>query len=214
MFGLNHKFLAVLLSMPAVIEMLPGIVFATENEEPAGDEVTTESTEAADEETVAETVAETEAPADETEPDKEESESDDGDADAETDEDTTTEETESEDAKNGEGSINLPFVPARQIVAQGEAGECGENLTWVLYEDGELKISGQGAMTDFEANEAYGSNAPWAEYKDDIKSLLITEGVTSIGAYAFCRCTNMRTVSIPLSVTKINYRAFRMGDNF
>ena len=232
MSGLNHKFLAVLLSMLMVIEMLPGIVFATENEEPAGDEVTTESTEAADEETVAETAAETEAPADETEPDKEESESDDGDADAETDEDSTTEETEaeevkdiktdetvtdteiSEDAKNGEGSINLPFVPAKQIVAQGEAGECGENLTWVLYEDGELMISGQGAMTDFEANEAYGSNAPWAEYKDDIKSLLITEGVTSIGAYAFCRCTNMRTVSIPLSVTKINYRAFRMGDNF
>ena len=43
-----------------------------------------------------------------------------------------------------------------------------------------------------------------------IVNLIIPEGVTSIGAFAFCRCSTIRTVSIPVDVTVIGEGAFRV----
>jgi hypothetical protein len=65
------------------------------------------------------------------------------------------------------------------------AGGCGEGLTWIFNANGTLVISGTGAMDDYSADENGVSTAPWAAYKDDIKALIIEDGVTSIGEYAF-----------------------------
>ena len=83
------------------------------------------------------------------------------------------------------------------------SGTCGEKLTWVLYEDGTLEISGTGAMTDFGLNQA-----PWAYESDLIKTVKINSGATSIGTYAFYQCYNLTNVTIPDSVTVINNEAF------
>ncbi|MBR3868079.1 MAG: leucine-rich repeat protein [Clostridia bacterium] len=83
------------------------------------------------------------------------------------------------------------------------SGKCGDNLTWTLYNDGELVIDGIGKMDDFESG-----NPPWYSYKNYIKNLTIANGVTSIGNTAFWNCSNLENITISNSVTLIGNRAF------
>ncbi len=82
-------------------------------------------------------------------------------------------------------------------------GTCGENITWVLDNTGKLSISGIGAMQGDHA-WSYG----WKEYKDQIKSIEIKNGITSIGNWAFWSERNLTSVIIPTSVTAIGDYAF------
>ncbi|MCD8048726.1 MAG: leucine-rich repeat protein [Clostridia bacterium] len=72
--------------------------------------------------------------------------------------------------------------------------------------DGVLTISGTGRMPDYE--DADENRAPWYEYNESITSVVVNEGLTSIGAYAFEDLINAQTVSIPDSVTQIGTKAF------
>ena len=83
-------------------------------------------------------------------------------------------------------------------------GTCGENLTWVLTEDGTLAISGTGDMRDF----SWSTYAPWYKYREQIVSASIEAGVSSIGTYTFYGCSALANVIIPESVTSIGYYAF------
>ncbi len=49
---------------------------------------------------------------------------------------------------------------------------------------------------------------PWHAYRSQIRSMEIKEGVTTIGAKAFCWCNNTSSVTIPASVTTIGEHAF------
>ncbi|MCD7831442.1 MAG: leucine-rich repeat protein, partial [Firmicutes bacterium] len=89
-------------------------------------------------------------------------------------------------------------------------GTCGDNLTWMLA-DGTLTISGTGDMYDYEHIEDEDNNygtAPWFSYFDSITSVIIGDGVTSIGSFAFFGCYNMTEITIPDSVTSIGSFAF------
>ena len=77
----------------------------------------------------------------------------------------------------------------------------GDNLTWTLYDNGTLTISGSGAMQD------YAYNSP-AFYNSNIKKVVIEEGVTSIGNNAFPNCTGLESIEIPSGVTSIGDFAF------
>ena len=88
-------------------------------------------------------------------------------------------------------------------VASAQSGTCGDNLTWTLA-DSVLTISGMGAMENF----AFNSYAPWYDYRSSIKSVIISDGVTSIGYEAFSRCSSLSSVTIPNSVTSIEKWAF------
>jgi hypothetical protein len=79
---------------------------------------------------------------------------------------------------------------------------CGENLTWTL-EDGVLTVSGTGAMDDY----TYDS-VPWYSVRSEITQVVISEGVTTVGDYAFYYCYNLRSVILPESVTAIGEEAF------
>ena len=83
-------------------------------------------------------------------------------------------------------------------------GSCGENVNWVMTADGMLTISGTGAMADYEW-----SGTPWASVCSEIKSVVIGDGVTSIGDYAFYDCGALTSVTIPDTVTVIGDGAFR-----
>ena len=85
-----------------------------------------------------------------------------------------------------------------------DSGTCGENLTWTLSCYGVLTISGTGAMTNFENVSAN----PWYTHRTSILSVIIEEGVTSIGNYAFFDCDRLTSVTIPNSVTNIGRDAF------
>ena len=79
----------------------------------------------------------------------------------------------------------------------------GENLSWTLDSNGLLTISGAGEMADYGEN-----NSPWENNRNDIKAANISEGVTSIGNYAFNRFSVLASVTIPDSVTSIGNYAF------
>ena len=87
------------------------------------------------------------------------------------------------------------------------SGKCGENVYWNYDESSKtLTISGKGAMDDYGSYDpAYSSYL----YKVNNINIVIKEGVTSVGSYAFFNhhmyCNNVR---IPLSVTNIKKFAF------
>lgn len=98
--------------------------------------------------------------------------------------------------------ICLP-VPAHaaELVA---SGTCGENLIWTLDSEGVLTISGTGNMEDYSSYES----KPWSDYYASIQSVVILEGATTIGSWAFHGCPNLTNVKIPVSVTSMGVAAF------
>lgn len=85
------------------------------------------------------------------------------------------------------------------------SGTCGENLTWTLDNNGQLLIKGTGKMDDWESSE----DTPWYANRDQIKSVYINSGVTSIGNFAFEWCgENLTSVTIGNGVTSIGESAF------
>ena len=97
------------------------------------------------------------------------------------------------------------------VNAFSESGECGESLKWELEsESGLLRIYGSGEMTDYvEHKTKYDSDqAPWSIYVYQIKSIVIEEGVTSVGDYAFFKCIYATSVTLPESLTDIGAHAF------
>ena len=90
-------------------------------------------------------------------------------------------------------------------------------LSWELSPDGVLIISGKGEMPDYQIEASdhwddtcidcdFSTSTPWNYY--DITSVVINDGVTSIGNNAFYRCKSLKSVSIPNSVTSIGSKAF------
>lgn len=90
-----------------------------------------------------------------------------------------------------------------KLTEQVDSGSCGEALTWSLSTAGDLTVSGTGDMADFAA-----TGAPWAEYRDQVKLVIVGQGVTSIGSSAFQDCKNLETVSLPGSLTALGEAAF------
>lgn len=113
-------------------------------------------------------------------------------------------------------------------------GTCGDNLTWTLDDEGTLTISGMGAMYNY----GHGGDGwyqldggPWKDHHASITKIVISDGVTSIGAvafyyfenlidvaignnvasigdFAFKNCTSLTSITIPKSVTSIGKSVF------
>ena len=83
------------------------------------------------------------------------------------------------------------LMPTAAFADDGN-NKCGENLTWELSEDGTLTISGSGKMADYDDP----NSQPWAGQRDNIKHLVVTDGVTSIGINAFRYCINLGSVDL------------------
>ena len=96
------------------------------------------------------------------------------------------------------------LVPSLSVTTSAaESGTCGDGLTWSLSA-GTLTISGKGTMTQFTEL----TMAPWYEFRDQIKRVVLPDGLKSIGSLAFYDCKNLKTVYLPDSVTKIGSYAF------
>ncbi len=96
---------------------------------------------------------------------------------------------------------------AADVVASGTCGAegNGSNLTWTLDSEGVLTISGSGDMYNYGSSDF---SAPWDGSRSRVKSVVIADGVTSIGEYAFFYCESLTSVTIPDSVTSIGKYAF------
>ena len=93
-------------------------------------------------------------------------------------------------------------VSATEAAAQGT---CGEAVTWE-YADGVLTISGEGTMDDFE------SEAPWVQYKDQIKRVELNGSISYIGARAFTDYDALETVNFGTALYEIGTEAFKSCD--
>lgn len=84
------------------------------------------------------------------------------------------------------------------------SGTCGENVTYSLNENtGVLTISGTGKMADYSDD----SHSPFYKNKK-IKEVIIEDGVTSIGSFAFYGCSSLTSITIPKGVTSIGNYVF------
>ena len=95
------------------------------------------------------------------------------------------------------------YCSAASAASSGTWGD----LSWELGDDGMLTISGSGDMNSF--IDSYWSNPEWLSSKDNILSVTITAGVTSIGDNAFYECGNLKSIHISDKVTSIGMEAFR-----
>ena len=95
---------------------------------------------------------------------------------------------------------------AADIVASGNCGANGSNLTWTLDSEGTLTISGKGAMKDY---DTYKNEAPWKQYASSLKNLVLKEGITTIGDEAFSyRCSFKNQLILPNGLKRIGKNAF------
>lgn len=96
-------------------------------------------------------------------------------------------------------------------VSAETSGDCGDNATWSLSDDGVLTISGSGAIRDYiyeGANLWPRIKAPWRGHSSKVKKIVINSGITRIGDNAFCCLPNVTSVSIPGTVVSIGQAAF------
>ena len=82
---------------------------------------------------------------------------------------------------------------------------CGEDLKW-SFSGGVLTVTGTGAMDDMTAG------APWAKYQNEITELVLTGGVTTVGAEAFKDCDSLTKIDFGSSLREIDTRAFQSCD--
>lgn len=86
-----------------------------------------------------------------------------------------------------------------------KSGVFGENhLTWSLDDNGVLTITGTGAMPDFAKGET-----PWQSVRPEIKSVVIGDGVTSVGSYAFTGCSMITSLVLGADVATVGEYAFQ-----
>lgn len=94
------------------------------------------------------------------------------------------------------------MIALPSVARADDSGTCGNNLTYYYAESTKtLTISGSGAMNDY-------YTAPWNSYAENILKVVIGNGVTSIGDYAFEDCSEIKTVMLPDGVTSIGDGAF------
>ncbi len=190
------KLLALLMAVAVTFQLVTPVFADTE-----GTEETTAPTEA-----VVETKASTEAPAEETTAPTEETTAPTEGTSAPTEE--TEEATEATEETVEDIAL---FADDGDVIASGECGKNGDNLTWVLTGDGTLTISGSGEMKDYvlcDPNAEARTSAPWGTYWEQITVVVMEYGITSIGGAAFVHSNRLTSVTIPGSVTSIGWCAF------
>ena len=96
-------------------------------------------------------------------------------------------------------ALVLSVIPVQASAAEGS---CGDDAYWSL-EDGTLTIWGTGGMYDYYGNDVY---RPWEGMT--YTSLVIGEGITAIGMYAFAEQEALTQVSLPASLETIGHFAF------
>ncbi len=101
-------------------------------------------------------------------------------------------------------TMALLLAMALPAAAEEVSGTSG-NISWALdTESGELRLDGSGAMLSYYQPTA----VPWYAYREKITSVILPEGITNLGNYAFYDCKNLKSVTIPASVQQIGSMTF------
>lgn len=93
--------------------------------------------------------------------------------------------------------------PSEGVVDAEVASDTENGLTWSLTQGGKLTLSGSGTMANYTTDNRPG----WENTGHNISSVVIDEGITSIGDYAFYQSTAL-SIQLPGSCTSIGESAF------
>ena len=91
------------------------------------------------------------------------------------------------------------------------SGACGDDATWELDDQGTITISGTGYIGSSDTygnHRAYPSDYSYFLYRNQIKRVVINEGITGVGYHAFDGYTSVEEISLPDSLTHIFGAAF------
>lgn len=104
--------------------------------------------------------------------------------------------------------IFLTVFSVSFVASADDNGSCGTGIKYSFTSaDGVMTISGSGKMKNY-LNVGSAVNCPWKDYKQDIKKVIFTDGVQSVGNYSFYGCTQLTQVIISDTVTDIGNNAF------
>ena len=99
---------------------------------------------------------------------------------------------------------SITWVPRQAEITEIASGWSGATQ-WTLTSDGTLTVYGKGNMKNY----GYTGTQPWAKYADQIKRVVVEEGVTAIGTGAFMNLPALKYVTLPSKgLTKIGEAAF------
>ena len=102
-----------------------------------------------------------------------------------------------DDGEDGDMGSGGSLIAEYYVSASGDG-----SIVARLYKDGLLDISGKGDMKDMS------DEIPWLDHCRKIKNVKISEGVTSVGSYAFYHCTLLVSVELPNGITSVGAHAF------
>ena len=104
--------------------------------------------------------------------------------------------------------IILPAIAKSQT---WNCGSEGSSVICTLQDDGTMIVSGDGRMGDYYENKDVGKavDRPWEDNANEIKKIVISEGVTRVGAGAFRNLQNLESIYISDSVESLGNYAFQ-----
>lgn len=123
--------------------------------------------------------------------------------------------------------LNANNAFAEDTVEILDTGKCGDDIKWTMYADYTLELSGTGGTYDYnfadsgevtDLHHEVGFPSWYAEYQNNIKKIVIHEGITRIGDFAFCGSYgSLETIDMPDSIEEVGYFALAtvgyFGDN-
>lgn len=190
------KLLALLLTVATLLSVLPVTALATSVEEPPVAPDMAEEPSVPMEETDAE-------------PSSDETNVESDDISVDNDATVLSDESDIETETSAEVQMPVNKAPAHvsadaEVLAEGTV----DSLTWTVYDDGTLVIGGTGDMPDYKSNTRPWFRVNGINYLQSYTSVVVEEGVTSIGKNAFYFMKNLTSVELPSTLTAIGDYAF------
>ena len=108
-------------------------------------------------------------------------------------------------------TLLLPLHSANTVPVSGTCGRKiaynvdSTNLQWNYNTSSHtLTITGSGIMKDYDND----TKAPWYPWSNEIQSILLPDGITSIGSYAFISCSEITQIDLPESLKTVGMYSF------
>lgn len=106
--------------------------------------------------------------------------------------------------------LTMSLFVCMGALADNVNGTIGDNLKWTFTNDGTLTISGTGEMQHADGNSVYAWGGENTQVnRNDIKKVVVQEGVTSLAEYICWDFANLQEVSLPKSLTKLGKECFK-----
>ena len=111
-------------------------------------------------------------------------------------------------------SFEYPELYDVSLRAKWSSNKCGDDLYWSFdRESGKLTITGTGAMYEYmDWHKSPENGSPWWDIRDEITSVALPSGMTSIGDFAFQDCNGFSSIALPSTLKWIGHDAFYSCD--